>query len=70
MQEANNRYIWIAAIIDSSDDAIISKDLDNIIVSWNKGAEKLYGYTAEEVIGKPISIIIPDDKKVRYIYDS
>lgn len=53
---------WIEGIIDYSEDAIISKDLNNIIVSWNKGAEKLYGYKAEEVVGKPISIIIPKDK--------
>jgi len=52
---------WLAAIIESADDAIISKSLEGIITSWNQGAERIFGYAADEVIGKPITIIIPPD---------
>ena len=52
----------LAAIVESSDDAIVGKDLDGIIQSWNRGAERLFGYAAEEVVGKSITIIIPPDR--------
>jgi PAS domain S-box-containing protein len=52
---------WLKAIIESADDAIISKTLDGIITSWNNGASRIFGYSAEEVIGKPIVILIPPD---------
>jgi PAS domain S-box-containing protein len=52
---------WLSAIIDSADDAIITKTLDGIITSWNKGAEHIFGYTAQEAIGQPITMLIPED---------
>ncbi|HEU4834140.1 MAG TPA: PAS domain S-box protein [Pyrinomonadaceae bacterium] len=52
---------WLSALIESADDAIISKTLEGIITSWNAGAERVFGYTADEVIGKPITILIPKD---------
>ncbi|PSJ56272.1 PAS domain S-box protein [Pseudaminobacter soli (ex Li et al. 2025)] len=53
---------WLAAIIEGSDDAIVSKDLKGTIQSWNPGASRLFGYTANEVVGKPITILIPQDR--------
>jgi PAS domain S-box-containing protein len=50
------------AIIESSDDAILSKDLDGLILSWNQGAERLFGFTSEEAVGRPVTIIIPVDR--------
>jgi PAS domain S-box-containing protein len=53
---------WLDALIESADDAIVSKTLDSAITSWNKGAERIFGYTADEVIGKSIVILIPPDR--------
>ena len=54
---------WLANVVESSDDAIISKSLDGFITTWNKGAELIYGYSAEEVIGKNIYILAPPSLK-------
>lgn len=52
--------LHLAEIVRSSDDAILSKNLDGIILSWNAGAERLYGYTRDEVVGQPVSLIVPE----------
>ena len=53
----------LAAIVESSDDAIVTKNLDGIITSWNKGAEWLFGYTAAEAVGMPVFMLIPEDRR-------
>ena len=58
-QEAQGR---LAAIVESSEDAIVSKDLDGIIINWNKAAERIFGYAAEEAIGQHITLIVPPDR--------
>jgi len=60
-KRAEREVVQLAAIVEFSDDAIIGKTPDGIITSWNKGAERIYGYTADEIVGKPISTLVPAD---------
>ncbi|MDE2285692.1 MAG: response regulator, partial [Hyphomicrobiales bacterium] len=57
VRESEQRMRWLGAVVESSDDAIVSKNLDGIIMTWNSGAERVFGYTAEEAIGSPITIV-------------
>jgi diguanylate cyclase (GGDEF)-like protein/PAS domain S-box-containing protein len=61
-KQAEESISKLAAIVESSDDAIVGKSLDGIITSWNSGAEKLYGYTKEEAVGNSISLLVPPDR--------
>ena len=63
LSKSEQQLRWLASIIASNDDAIISKNLDGMITSWNGGAERMYGYTAEEAIGQPITILIPENRR-------
>ena len=62
---AEEARLLLASIVNSTQDAIISRDLQGIINSWNKGAERLYGYAADEVLGRPFEMLLPDDDSGR-----
>jgi PAS domain S-box-containing protein len=68
VMEPDNAARLLAAIVESCDDAIVSKDLNGLVTSWNSGAERIFGYRADEMIGQPITRIIPpallDDERV------
>lgn len=59
---SQNAEAFLAAIVESSDDPIISKSLEGIIITWNKAAERVFGYGAYEAIGRPVTMLIPDDR--------
>lgn len=66
LQAAPLQNLLAAAIVESSDDAIFSKSLDGTILTWNKAAQRMYGYTAEEIIGQPVSVLMPPDLRDQF----
>jgi len=63
LRERELQSRFLASIVESSDDIIVSKSLDGIITSWNRCAERIFGYSANEAIGQPITIINPEDRQ-------
>ncbi len=62
-EQAEETRARLAAIVESSDDAIVSKDLDGVILTWNRGAERLFGYSSDEAVRHPFTMIIPEDRQ-------
>src|SRR5208283_1142104 len=69
LEQAEAQQSLLAAIVQSSHDAIVSKDKDGTILTWNPAAEALYGYTAEEAIGQHISFIVPPERRANELQD-
>jgi PAS domain S-box-containing protein len=66
-QKTEETLLYLAAIVESSQDAILSKDLDGIITSWNAAAERIYGYSAQEIVGQPVSLLFAPDQQDEFI---
>jgi PAS domain S-box-containing protein len=64
--EAQNTILGLRALVDACDDAIIGKTMDGTIISWNKGAEKIYGYKTKEILGRPISVLMPPEHPTEF----
>jgi PAS domain S-box-containing protein len=62
LRESREQFRWLASIVEFTDDAIVSKNRDGIITSWNKSAERLFGYLAEEAVGKSVTTLIPPER--------
>src|SRR5690348_14813862 len=60
---SENLHSLLEAIVESSEDAIFSKTLGGLVLSWNSGAERLYGYSAQEMIGRSVSLLVPEDRR-------
>jgi PAS domain S-box-containing protein len=63
LRESNDQLLWLASVVESSNDSIITMNPDGIITSWNRAAERLFGYMAEEAVGKSITILIPPERQ-------
>ena len=61
--QASHARTRLAAVVDWSEDAIVTKNLDGIITTWNRGAAKLFGYSAEEAVGQPVTMLIPEERR-------
>ena len=62
-KQAEEGRAQLAAIVDSSDDAIISRNLNDIIITWNEGAERVFGYSAPEIVGHSFTVLVPPDRR-------
>lgn len=67
-KQAEEKNLRLAGIVESSDDAVIGKTVDGIITSWNRGAAKIFGYTEDEVLGKPVTFLVPSDYKAQVLH--
>ena len=63
LRKCEQQVRWLSSIVEASDDAIVSKHLDGTITSWNRAAERIFGYPPETAIGQPITLVIPEDRR-------